>query len=128
MLTKRQIDKLESELDERDRLLRSEVRKSIHEKYGQDIPELESLRQDSGSSVADLLSDIDIGMMMRDVDELMAIEAARIAIKEGAYGTCAMCHDPIEFKRLIAMPTATRCLPCQERYERTTGSQSNPEI
>ena len=120
MLTANQITQLKTELGDRERLLRSEVRKAIHEKFGRDLPELESVGDDSARSVADLLDDIDTGMMMRDVDELMAIEAAREAIKGGSYGTCVMCHGPIDFKRLIALPSAERCLPCQEQHERTT--------
>jgi DnaK suppressor protein len=120
MLTADRIDQLKTALDERERLLRSEVRKAIHDKLGRDIPELESMGDESAQSVADLLDDIDTGMMMRDVDELMAIEAARDAIKRGSYGTCVMCHGPIGFKRLIALPSAERCLTCQEQQERTT--------
>jgi RNA polymerase-binding transcription factor DksA len=128
MLTRAQIDTLEAALVEREQLLRGEVRKAIHEKYGRDIPELESLGDDSARSVADLLSDIDTGIMMRDVDELTSIESARKAIREGSYGACETCHQSIGIKRLIALPSATRCLPCQEHHERATGSQSNLEI
>ena len=126
MLTTAQINQLKTALFERERLLRGEVRTAIHEKFGRDIPELESMGDDSAQSVADLLDDIDTSMMMRDVDELMAIEAAREAIKVGSYGTCVMCHGPIGFKRLIALPSAERCLACQEQHERTTWKQ--PEM
>ncbi len=128
MLTTDQRRQLKASLDEREKLLRGEVRKAIHEKYGRDIPELESLGDDSACSVADLLDDIDTGMMMRDIDELMSIESARVAIKEGSYGVCAMCHDPISFNRLLAQPSAVRCLSCQERHERATGGQPSLEI
>ena len=78
-------------------------------------------------SVADLLDDIDTGMMMRYVDELMDIEAAQEAIKGGNYGACVMCHGPMKgFKRLIALPTAQRCQRCLERHERATRKQ--PEL
>ncbi len=126
MLTTVQINHLKVALDERERLLRVEVRKAIHEKFGRDLPELESLGDDSARSVADLLDDIDTGMMMRDVNELLAIEAARAAIKGGSYGVCVMCHGPIGYRRLIALPSAERCLTCQERYEHGTWKQ--PEM
>jgi len=126
MLTADQINQFKTVLGERERLLRGEVRKAIHEKFGRDLPELESLDDDSARSVADLLNDIDTGIMMRDIDELMAIEAAREAIKNGTYGACVMCDGPIGFKRLIALPTAARCLPCQEQYERANGKR--PEM
>jgi RNA polymerase-binding transcription factor DksA len=128
VLTSDQVKQLRAALGERERVLRSEVRKAIHEKLGHDIPELDSLSDDTAKPVADLLDDIDTGMMMRDVDELMAIEAAKAAFKTGAYGNCATCHGPIDFKRLLALPSATRCLPCQERHERTTWKQREMKL
>ena len=124
MLNEIQITQLMTALDERDRLLRSHVRNAINEKHGRDLPELESTGDESARSIADLLDDIDTGMMIRDVDELMAIESARAAIRKGSYGTCVMCHGPVGFRRLIALPTATRCLRCQERHERSTGKHA----
>ena len=88
MLNEIQITQLMTALDERDRLLRSHVRNAINEKHGRDLPELESTGDESARSIADLLDDIDTGMMIRDVDELMAIESARAAIRKGSYGTC----------------------------------------
>ena len=126
MLTKEQTNQLAVALGERERLLRGEVRQKIQEKFGRDLPELDSSGDDSARSVADLLEDIDTGIMVRDVDELLAIEAARAAMKGGSYGTCVMCHGPIGFKRLIALPTAVRCLPCQERHE--SASWKQPEM
>jgi len=123
MLTAGQIDELKNVLGQRERLLRGEVRKAIRDRLGRDIPELESMGDDSAQSVADLLDDIDTGMMMRDVEELTAIEAARKAIKAGTYGVCVACHGPIGFKRLLALPSAARCLACQELHERTTWQQ-----
>ncbi|MEO8101776.1 MAG: TraR/DksA C4-type zinc finger protein [Betaproteobacteria bacterium] len=126
MLTTVQINQLKSALGDRERVLRRKVRKAIQEKYGRDLPELESLGDDSAQSVADMLDDIDTGMVMRDVDELMSIEAARAAIKGGSYGKCVTCHAPIGYKRLLALPSAERCLSCQEQHERTTWTQ--PEM
>lgn len=120
MLSPDQLKQLKAALSEREHHLRGEVRRAIHEKFGRDLPELEDTGDESSQSVADLLDDIDTGMMMRDVDELLAIESARGAIKGGSYGDCTVCGAPIDFRRLIALPTATRCLACQELHERTT--------
>ena len=126
MLSASQITQLKAALDERERVLRGEVRRAIHEKFGRDMPELESMGDDSARSVADLLEDIDTGMIIRDVNELQAIETARTSIKAGSYGSCVLCHRPVGFKRLIALPTAERCLSCQERHERKQGPR--PEM
>ena len=128
MLTAVQIDEFKNELGQSERLLRGEVRRAIQDKLGRDIPEFESMGDDSAQSVADLLDDIDTGMMMRDVEELAVIEAARKAINAGSYGVCVVCHGPIGFKRLLASPSAARCLTCQEQHERTTWQQPERKL
>lgn len=43
---------------------------------------------------------------------------ALIRMKEGTYGLCEDCGEPIALKRLKAMPYATLCFSCQLRKER----------
>ena len=47
-----------------------------------------------------------------DSVEIHQIEAALKRISEGAYGTCAKCGEPIDPRRLKALPTATTCISC----------------
>jgi len=68
-------------------------------------------------SVADLLTDIDLSEIDRDVAELKEVEAALTAIAEGSYGICTDCEEPISLERLETMPSALRCRNCQERFE-----------
>jgi len=51
----------------------------------------------------------------REVEE---IEAALARIAAGTYGSCETCGEPISPVRLAALPTARRCVPCQEMWER----------
>ncbi|MEO8101849.1 MAG: TraR/DksA family transcriptional regulator [Betaproteobacteria bacterium] len=51
------------------------------------------------------------------INELIGIEAARESLKNNTYGFCISCHGPISFSRLLALPGAQRCLPCQESRE-----------
>ena len=46
--------------------------------------------------------------------ELSLIERALRRIKEGSYGSCARCAQPISPQRLRAIPWAECCLECQE--------------
>jgi len=39
-------------------------------------------------------------------------------LRDGSYGHCGDCDEPIPEKRLLAMPEATLCVPCQEQRER----------
>ncbi len=49
--------------------------------------------------------------------ELARIDAALERMREESYGACVDCGDPIEERRLIALPTAVRCTSCQEARE-----------
>jgi DnaK suppressor protein len=105
----------------REKSLRAYVRKSIHDRLGRDISDLEaSGGDDSEQSIANLLEGIDTSILARDIEELLAIESARKRIGNGSYGLCATCNAPIGFKRLLAMPASERCLDCQERHELTS--------
>jgi len=42
------------------------------------------------------------------------IDAALARIKDGSYGTCAICGEEIPEKRLAALPYATTCISCAE--------------
>jgi RNA polymerase-binding protein DksA len=58
--------------------------------------------------------------------ELGLIEKALQRIKQGTYGSCAQCSEPISPQRLRAIPWAECCLECQEdssgsRTMRVTG-------
>jgi RNA polymerase-binding protein DksA len=44
--------------------------------------------------------------------EIHQIEAALNRISQGTYGTCAKCGETIDPRRLKALPTAAKCIPC----------------
>ncbi len=48
---------------------------------------------------------------------LQQISAALCAIKEGEYGLCKGCVEPIGFGRLTARPETPFCVGCQSRRE-----------
>ena len=47
-----------------------------------------------------------------EIQEIHQIKAALKRIAEGTYGVCAQCGADIEPKRLMALPTAARCISC----------------
>lgn len=49
--------------------------------------------------------------------KLRTIEVALERIQNGSFGTCIACGGAIGLKRLQAVPSAIRCLECQERQE-----------
>lgn len=52
-----------------------------------------------------------------DFRSLRQIEAALRRLRDGAYGDCLRCDEPIAPKRLDAIPWASYCLSCQEWAE-----------
>jgi DnaK suppressor protein len=49
---------------------------------------------------------------------LTAVNNALLAIRQGDYGTCGECGEPIAPKRLQAVPWASNCVRCQEMLDR----------
>jgi DnaK suppressor protein len=49
---------------------------------------------------------------------LAAVNTALLAIRDGSYGTCAECDEPISSRRLEAIPWASHCIRCQEDIDR----------
>jgi RNA polymerase-binding transcription factor DksA len=61
----------------------------------------------------------------RDAHALEEIAAARERIAAGVAGICINCGGEIGFERLLVQPTAARCVPCQEFYERSHRSATD---
>jgi RNA polymerase-binding protein DksA len=79
-------------------------------------------------SVADALADIAAARADRQVNEMRAIESARKHLKAGEYGICGDCEEDIRFERLLAYPTAVRCVNCQQKHEKTHASENTPSM
>ncbi len=54
------------------------------------------------------------------------IEEALERIRSGGYGTCLDCQRPIPRERLEAIPSAIRCVSCQEKHEAKTARPPKP--
>jgi DnaK suppressor protein len=50
--------------------------------------------------------------------ELQDIAAAMRRLEEGEYGSCEDCGDPIDERRLLALPATRYCTSCQSVHER----------
>jgi DnaK suppressor protein len=79
-------------------------------------------------SLADLLVDVNLAEVTRDVEEIRAIERALQRIVLGTYGVCVSCGQPIERERLEARPTANRCAACQRAYEHDHATRPIPKL
>ena len=52
------------------------------------------------------------GIEKSKLQEVHQIKEALKRIADGTYGICTQCEQPIDPKRLKALPTATRCISC----------------
>lgn len=114
-----QTEELRRTLKDRARQLREEIRqtlmKSDQEQYSMIADQVRDLEDDS---FADLMVDVNLAEIDRDLNELRLIDAAFLRLNDGTYGRCEHCGSPIEFARLRATPFASRCFDCQSSYER----------
>lgn len=54
----------------------------------------------------------------RDHEELVAVRAALARWADGSLGECTDCGQPVGLARLLAQPSAARCIGCQSVAER----------
>ncbi|HEX6136216.1 MAG TPA: TraR/DksA family transcriptional regulator [Casimicrobiaceae bacterium] len=129
-LTAKQVSELGERLDARYRLLLGEVHDEFEHGENQQYAELIGrVPADIGDqSVADALADLNVAIVDRHIEELRDIEAAKARIANGTFAACIACGDDIAFERLLAYPTAKRCIRCQRQRERTYAHGGTPTL
>ena len=65
--------------------------------------------------------DTAFALQEHDIEELEATELALKRIAQGTYGICLACETAIPVTRLLAFPSASRCIECQEVAEKVAG-------
>ena len=80
------------------------------------LPGSDDITRGDSLDIASSARDREITFMLksRELDELRAVEDAIERIERDDYG---ICEDPIEIKRLEAIPWARFCRSCQEEME-----------
>jgi len=79
-------------------------------------------------SVLDLNKEILFRLGERDSQIVADIDQALLRMKEGTYGICARCSQPIDERRLEAVPTARYDAPCQAIIESSNGEEELPSL
>lgn len=69
------------------------------------------------AAVDETASAADEAVVNQDVADVRDIIAARERLSAGTYGICTDCGGAIAYERLLAYPTAKRCIHCQRLYE-----------
>lgn len=124
-----QAEALAARMAARKERLLDEIRRVLARTKNERYAELLAGGGDAGDqSIADLLSDVALAEVARDVAEVQDINAAQVRIATGKYGICIDCGAAISHKRLQAYPTAKRCLHCQNLREKTRASAPHSRL
>ncbi|HEX7082334.1 MAG TPA: TraR/DksA C4-type zinc finger protein [Gammaproteobacteria bacterium] len=112
------VEEFETLLRRRQQALWDDVRRELEKHEGAQFEDLIQQGADPDDrSVADLLTDLNLAEISRDIDELRAIELALGRIEAGSYGICRSCGRRINPDRLRAIPETPLCIECQSRAE-----------
>lgn len=83
------------------------------------VAQLSSQEQSHAQNITE--RDTAFAMQEHNMAELEAVELALQRIASGEYGRCQLCDVEIPITRLLAFPSAMRCMPCQIAAEQTGG-------
>src|SRR4026208_906814 len=79
-------------------------------------------------SVQDLNKEIALRLGERSSQVVADIDQALLRMKEGNYGICVRCSQPIDERRLEALPTARYDAACQAIIESHNGADDKPQL
>ena len=105
---KRRLLAMKAEVEQQMRRLHAMIRQSVAE---------HSVLDQLDESQANQAIDTDLVAAEFNASILKQIDDALVAIARGLYGVCEGCHQPIEIRRLSAVPFARTCQGCQKRVE-----------
>jgi RNA polymerase-binding protein DksA len=128
-LDQQQTTALKAQLRDRAAVLRDDIQRVLDRSEDESHARIaEQARDAEDDSFSNLIVDLNLADIDRDVDEMRRIDSALKRIQSGNYGECDDCGQPIPVARLKAEPTATRCVQCQERYEKTHAGANTPTL
>ncbi len=114
-MKKKDLEKFEKLLiEKRERLIRNATN-TLESEMTLDSADLPD-EMDLASS--EYLQSFQFRLRGRERTFLAKIEGAINKIKDGSFGVCDECGEPISAKRLEARPETTKCIKCKEEQER----------
>lgn len=118
-LTQEQLERLRTRLEARARILREEVEVARGEIAGAPTKAQDTVEDSVAQGEQRSRDVVRSAEQDRDTSELREITAALTRMDEERYGECIDCGRAIPLARLEVQPTALRCVPCQQRFEKT---------
>lgn len=114
--------RINSDLEKRRETLRNEVKAQLQGSGDERVVGLRNrLDETDDWAVADALAELDIAGLRHALKELADVDNALARLSDESYGVCVDCGEPIAAARLVAYPTAMRCIECQQSHESRPG-------
>jgi phage/conjugal plasmid C-4 type zinc finger TraR family protein len=82
----------------------------------------------SDEALAVTLGDLSAARLDHEMRHLREMEIAMARVNAADFGECVECGTAIPVARLVANPAATRCIACQEVFEKTYRGQGHGSI
>lgn len=115
-LTRQEIAEIAAQLNE----MKTDIAKNVEDKKNLDL-----LEPEVGDSIDQATQSLDKEILFELSDNerkmLRDIESALRKMEKNTYGLCEHCKNPIEKKRIKALPSARYCMGCQSGSERNRG-------
>ena len=97
----------------REELLKTIARTEEEGRTADDDPTVDLADKAANSYTKEFL----FGQTNTDRSMLQLVDEALQRIKDNKFGTCVVCEDELQQKRLEAVPWARHCVTCQEKHE-----------
>jgi DnaK suppressor protein len=114
------------------RILQDQLREHVARVSTEQAVALESdddgVKDSVDMSLVDVNKEIAFRLTERESQIVADIDQALLRIREGSYGTCARCGNPIDERRLEAVPTARYDAACQALIESVNGDDDLPSL
>lgn len=115
MLTKKELEEFKNRLlDRRVQIERNLTGTSLELAGMRDL----ELNDEGDYAAASAETAVDSAIMIQQRKELAEIDLALDKIKNGTYGICEMCEEPIGIERLKVKNFARFCITCREINEK----------
>jgi DnaK suppressor protein len=120
-------ERLEQELQETTTRLRHDVALALMDDGVFAAPDKRGIIDEVDGAQRSVEREMTLAARSRLRDRAHRLVDALERIREGRYGLCEECDEPIAPARLAALPEVTTCLPCQHRRETlATRGESEP--
>lgn len=113
-MDKKKVEVFKKQLEDRQADLRKIVASTEQDGREADVGSAQDLADRAANSYA---KEFLFNQSANERVQLQMVEGALARIKEGAFGQCVSCGNPINAKRLEAVPWTRYCITCQEKIE-----------